>query len=1178
MAATRDPSMENLDPLPSPQQPGSAPNQEDNSMLGLDGSQASMRSVSLVLQALVPLVISFILLLAGRRLYRFTTTVSVGLSCALFTWALFVNLETGQSIGGWTGEVAALTVWSVMIGGGLIGSIIGYQSTWWGAHVTGRLCLGANSGVSFAFSILLFKAGLLIHTTAGQWALVSVCAILGGLAVLFDLVVGPLLAISLSGSFLFLLGVDLFSTSGIGGIASGLRLLMDHNPDHQVLMTPYNPSKSTEILIIVSWVIAAISFGFQYFFFKIPFGPLPPSAEEDEEERLGSEGKTKESFSQGSSDDPKKEIPTTSEGDPHADEQNHIINITDPHASTEASVCPKTSTTKVEPNRVAVQQVSESSNVPQVASRAGPVVVGDYGSPPALALSPTVYSRYRRTLDAEHKPPGRSPIQYTFHSNPNHFTNPRRVETVDEVTETSTNGRGGDHTARSSMLTVAGTSEKRPRSNSVSEEYLHAMMRLAAGDGTENSNTAKAGEEQDTSGTRPIAGSSQDNSCATATMPSYEAQSGKVLPVIAETPILTGDSSSPETGPKPLEHRNPDQNIITSGAGSPRPISAPLLALSTTGATEKTSLTPNQTGIPPDERPSQPTVFPSASRDQSPNIHHKHISRTQSKPPSFSSFRPVLSTENRVQEEAQKNDGGTSRSRGPVLSNTKNSSPSESNSGQGRESYVEPACRLQASPSQGSHRQSRLSEQPSENPSSTRTHDEVAHAGALKRFSHRPLPLLPERTQGLVGFPPTSQKFQDTGSLTSATSNSSSGVDSSTRAERETSTPPTPSWSGNIIPDDSYRKEGTTSSRKKLSIVITKNPVQVERGPASVATSQEAERENYTDFSTAVPHTPTLGNMLLRVAEGSEKTKTAETLHNGNQPSHISRDDALAVTNGSNETVCREDDGDGETVKSGRWKRSTVCLSSVYGDDHTSADEGGRSSSGSEYDEVEEEVEEVEEVKVKQEMLSSSTPRGKLKEGLEETMGELRMMISDAEGSPSLDTIPVASRPDEAETTSAPKTGEGSTRRSAFVGQPLATVPWPQKRTPTVVGGGQRVKEEKSKRWSNASSIFPPLGYESATESPADRRRVSSQCAQLRSPDAHHHIDTPAHPPPFWSASSHVRHDEEYDFTSSLGHADETDADYESAADYSRSIRASQGAVEVDYLTSDENETDGIPT
>jgi len=159
----------------------------------------------------------------------FTTTVSVGLSCALFTWALFVNLETGQSIGGWTGEVAALTVWSVMIGGGLIGSMIGYQATWWGAHVTGRLCLGANAGVGFAFSMLLFKAGLLIHSPAAQWALASVCAIFAVIAVLFDHVVGPLFAISLSGSFLFLLGVDLFSTAGIGGIASGLRFLMDHN-------------------------------------------------------------------------------------------------------------------------------------------------------------------------------------------------------------------------------------------------------------------------------------------------------------------------------------------------------------------------------------------------------------------------------------------------------------------------------------------------------------------------------------------------------------------------------------------------------------------------------------------------------------------------------------------------------------------------------------------------------------------------------------------------------------------------------------------------------------------------------------------------------------------------------------------------------------------------------------
>jgi len=1192
MATTSDSTLENLDALPAPQQPGSGPNPVDSSMLGLDGSQPSIRSVSLVLQALVPLVISFVLLLAGRRLYRFTTTVSVGLSCALFTWALFVNLETGQSIGGWTGEVAALTVWSVMIGGGLIGSMIGYQATWWGAHVTGRLCLGANAGVGFAFSMLLFKAGLLIHSPAAQWALVSVCAIFAIIAVLFDHVVGPLFAISLSGSFLFLLGVDLFSTAGIGGIASGLRFLMDHNPDHQALMTPYSPSKSTRILIIVSWVIAAISFGFQYFFFKTPFGPLPPSAHEDEEERLGSEGKPKESFSQGSSDAPKKEIPTQSESHSHVAEQNHIINISDPHTSTEASVDPKTSTAKVEPSRVAVQPVSEPPNVPHVASRGAPVVVGEYGSPPALALSPTVYSRYRRTLDAEQKPPGRSPIQYTFPSNPNKFTNPRQVETVDEVTETSTSGRGGDHTARSSMLTMAGTSEKRAQSNSVSDDYMHAMMRLASGDGTDTH--PKAGEKPDTSGTRPIADSSQDNGCATTTtVPSHEAQSGMVLPAITNNSVSGADSSSPATGLNPSEQRKPDQNnTITSDAGSHPPISAHLLAPLPAGESEKASLAPNQTGISPDGLSGQRAELPSAAaRDQPPNLPPQQSSRVMSKPPSFSSFGQVLSTENRVvKEEAQKHEVGSAviraptRYRRPVTSKTVNSFPSESNSGRGRESYVELAPRMQASRSLGSHPQSRLSEQVSENPTSTGTHDEMDHVGALKRFSHRPLPLLPERIQGLVGGSPTGQTFLDTGSLTSATSTSSSGVESSTRAERESSTPPTPAWSGQILPSEDYyrNKEETVSSRKKLSIVIAKNPVQVERGPASVATSQEAERDTYSDFSpaAAVPHTPTLGNMLLRVAESSEKLMASQSSHSGHQPSHTSRDDD--VTHGSHETVCREDDGDGATVKDGGWKRSTVCLSSVYGDDdHTSGDEGGRSSSGSEYHHEEEE-------EVRQEKLGSSAARGKL-EGLEETMGELRRMIGGSEGSPGLDTIGLPSR----ETTSstgydtAGEEGRTDQRGAAFVGQPLAEVPWPQKRTATETDDGHHKKSKR--RCSNGSSLFPPLGYDASAsaESPAHlRRRRSSSSSSLGSnglsslgspPRLDSYDSLHAAAPPFCSASSHLgaAAAEEGDVSSSVGHAaDDTDADYESAADhYTRSLRASLGTEEGhgdSYLTADE--------
>ncbi|KAA1085315.1 hypothetical protein PGT21_002850 [Puccinia graminis f. sp. tritici] len=1170
--STTDEPIDNLDPDSSSRPSGPTPGQADISFLGLDGSLPSIRSASLILQALIPLLISLVLLLGGRRLYRFTTTVSVGLTSALFTWALCVNLEYGQSIGGWTGEVAALTVWSVMIGGGLVGAIIGYQYTWWGAHVTGRMCLGANSGVGFAFSILLFKAGLLIHTPAGQWSLVAAFAIIGVLAVLCDHVIGPLLAVSLSGSFLFLLAVDLFATLGIGGVASGLRLLIDHNPDHQMLLTPYTPSKSTEILIIVSWVIAAMSFGLQYFFYDTPFGPVPPTEVHDEEERLGfGAGKSKESFSQGSSDDAKKEV-IKPEVSSHPTEQHQTINISNPRPSNVVSIGTKTSATLVDSNRAAEMQ--EPSNLPYVAPRAGPVVAGEYGSAPALALSPTVYSRYRRTLDTEHKPPGRSPIQYNV-SSLNTFTNPRRVETVDEVTETSTSVRGGDLTARSSMLTIGGISDKRVRSNSMSEEYLQAMMRLAAGEGADNQ--AKRGDpKQGASGTVPSmsASTSQENQAAAVQDP----QSANLLP-ITEPEVLAGHSS-PEVGQaKPSIELSPPEVVI---ATSSAPISSPAIPASTTDATKSTPVV-CQTETPTAESANPPV---SSNNQEQPNIEPKKTSRPLSKWPSCSSFGHVILKSSRGSEDAEKEDGRnvaprTARARRPGLSPAE-FSRSDSNSRTSRELGAEAQAGSLDSRSQERNGEPASSEQLA--PTS-----ENGSAIIMRRYSHRPLPLLPrgnerrstQDDQRMLSSSPLGNQFRDTGSLNSATSNVSSALDSFTRVDRDSSVPTTPSWSGNILKDD--RKEEVASSsgassRKKLSIIVTKNPVQVERGSMSSPTSQEAERDNYSDLSnSAVPHTPTLGNMLLRVADN-----TARARRQANNSNQESLDNQQAMPSEHS----RDDDGDGETVRSEASRRSTVCMSSAYGHTDTSADEGGRSSSESEYEDEEQ----------SQEMYFNP---GRFQQ-LDQAMGEWGKMVgepvsSDAETegkgggrsqepSPSLQSIPLPSRESSSYMTqsSSRTTLMGPT---PFVGQPLAEVPWPQKRPNQPI---EKSAQEKEKRWTSASSIFPPWSYESSAETPRPGGSANET-------DAHSSSESGTNQPGssklnkatngsvtsceedanrargmFCSASSHVADD--YD-VSSVSHVDETDAEdpYESAADYSRSLRASlAGAPDGGYMTADD--------
>jgi hypothetical protein len=311
-----------------------------------------------------------------------------------------------------------------------------------------------------------------------------------------------------------------------------------------------------------------------------------------------------------------------------------------------------------------------------------------------------------------------------------------------------------------------------------------------------------------------------------------------------------------------------------------------------------------------------------------------------------------------------------------------------------------------------------------------------------------------------------------------------------------------------------------------------------------------------------------MGNMLLRVADNTERLK-----HQANT-NHDAYDDKGIEFHDSNEGTSREDDGD--TVKSESMKRSTICRSSIYTGDHTTADEGGRSSSGSEYDDEESQEE------------TFYQPGTRLHQRLNDTMGELRTMIGvktrrnspddlgEADGSPSLQSIPLPSRDSQADSSS--YTGESTTTRgsktAAFIGQPLAEVPWPQRRPPSK-------PTEPEKRWTTASSIFPPLGYDSSDANNSKQGDVG-----LRSDDDSSDSGTDRTPlkrlesfarmeaapqPAFCSASSHVA-DGDYDIASSVGHADETDADdpYESAADYSRSVRASHSAAEGGYITADD--------
>lgn len=208
-----------------------------DSILDADGSLATLRSPSLVLQSVMALFLSVGFLLVGRRLHRFSTSASLGLSSAFLAWSIVVNVEPVDGLGPSSAspELRALCVWSIMIGMGIIGATVGYHSAWWGSRGAGLMALGANAGFSLSFGLLLLGSDLLIHSQPATWLLTFIIVILFSMAVMRTEYVASLIACSLVGGFLFLVGVDLLINLGHQGLGKGMCFLIDHNPDHQTV-------------------------------------------------------------------------------------------------------------------------------------------------------------------------------------------------------------------------------------------------------------------------------------------------------------------------------------------------------------------------------------------------------------------------------------------------------------------------------------------------------------------------------------------------------------------------------------------------------------------------------------------------------------------------------------------------------------------------------------------------------------------------------------------------------------------------------------------------------------------------------------------------------------------------------------------------------------------------------
>ncbi|KAI8451664.1 hypothetical protein BY996DRAFT_4585569 [Phakopsora pachyrhizi] len=1067
--------------------------------LPADGSSTSLRSPSLILQALIPLVLSICLFAFGRKLYRFTTSVSVGISFSLLVWAIFINLETGVTIAGWNDEVAALTVWSTMIGAGLLGCLLGFQPKWWGAHVTGRLCLGANAGLGLSFSILLLKSGLLIRRPAAHWPFISVLSILGVICVLYDHFLGPSLTIALEAAFLLFLGLDLFINKANKGAAIGLRLLLDHNPNHSAYKVEYILQKTTWTLITVSWLTGIIFVLINCkFHVPKPFGPLVPSEEQDEEKGFEKRESTVDIYNDQAKglDHKNKSSHELDNGNSTSVDKNHPLSQLKTVVEKNLIRCPQ--------SRVLVA----SSSPPE------------FGTSPALALSPTVYSRYRRTPDPGSPQPGRTPIQYCpQRSNLSNFYQLRRVETVDEVTEVGTSVGEGESAVQSSILLQNDGSERMARGTSLNEDYLNAVMRLAAGD--DNSCHVVERREED----------EKEETRVEGTKPK-EYQS---LPVpLFEEPV----------NDKKLENEqnedgliNADQKTVFSGlqiessannqcgtARSPKPDS------------NGSDLAENKSNDR--DLPFHP-VAPSSESSRCPSFEFNKLFKSLPKKSSQSSMgkglRSIGSARTATIREEEDDDDGSlagtesSKASGSLLSRIPlPSGLSEGGRSRGLKSTTSSSTDL-ISRQRHSRRHSRVKHTNSSNAShynraskgnrSLRSLASFETKSSLQdRLSTLAKPEPGERNPLLWSSTKTTQ------SLKSCDSGNSSMIDSFLQGGTEGSVPTTPSISGKPfviedVPQEIDKLESIGTTEELAHSNHPANRVTPENFSEKDVYCYNDENENETAFTarssrrtTAIPHTPTLGNMLLRVG-GNEVSY--------NEQSNLKENFGQISTSGHNvdsalegdKTVQNDDlwadntdESDRMTVRTPPSNRSTVCMTSNDHRDHTSAEDGGRSSSGSE-----------DEYNGSQEMYLHPIHLGRLNQALEGWEQTVKIdleatrnfsgnsssnsnQVANNSRSPSLHSIPIPSQNCEIVGSFGSSTQEMVTSASnssamnsrPFVGVPLKEVPWPQAQTlKQGPFSGSPLQESsnfsKRKRWTSNSSIYPPLANESSFSSSVNK-------------------------------------------------------------------------------------------
>lgn len=152
-----------------------------------------------VLWVVVSFILGVPLAVAGIRGWRLTIGAAIGLSAAVcceciqfvicstgltnpykLAWAAFINTISSQGF-------SDIALDGLVFGFFALGFILGLFEF---ARVAGVACLGVLGGLAVGIRIVLFKSGLLVHVFFVNWLVVTGCAVLGLLLMLWTQRVG----------------------------------------------------------------------------------------------------------------------------------------------------------------------------------------------------------------------------------------------------------------------------------------------------------------------------------------------------------------------------------------------------------------------------------------------------------------------------------------------------------------------------------------------------------------------------------------------------------------------------------------------------------------------------------------------------------------------------------------------------------------------------------------------------------------------------------------------------------------------------------------------------------------------------------------------------------------------------------------------------------------------------